>query len=549
LIGEDLIEAGLLSKEKLEEALALQEKVHHYTGYILIKNQLVNSKQFIKFINRHPTHEENALLVQGLSKDTIQKISPSIIWFYQACPLAEVEKKLILGFPYIPEDTLLNSLSQLFDRAIKPLICSKKTVYQAMIKHFPLEPDKGTILPIESDRGEFILIDEKEKIQPKSITSLHIQDSASEWLRSILADAIKNKSKKIMIFKKQQQSIIEYDKRERPFFPLPISVYNRMQRVLGALASVHAALRYHQRGFVNLKIKEKNIILVVESIPDMQGVTFKLEFFDEKLLLAEYKHIENNYPESIQLLQNFLKKEYGLFVIVSPSSSDRAFTLYPLLDKIKESHKCVLIEDVITYPLENMEQIEASPSDLVPLEQIINDRAKKTCDVIILAPATQKKIMELAFLLATHRKIIALMHAFDGAKTLEWFIKMGFRSAIKAEVLKGLLFFRNISKICPTCKMKFPIDNYISVDSKENKDFYINSGCSFCQNPLSSDKLLLVETIPIDSKTVTIITQKDTAESIRTALKDNNIKLLSETAFRLASNGLVDAREVLSLVK
>jgi hypothetical protein len=90
LIGEDLIEAGLLSKENLEEALALQEKVHHYAGYILIKNQLVNPKQFIKFINRHPTHEENVLLAQGLSKDTIQKISPSIIWFYQACPLAEV---------------------------------------------------------------------------------------------------------------------------------------------------------------------------------------------------------------------------------------------------------------------------------------------------------------------------------------------------------------------------------------------------------------------------------------------------------------------------
>lgn len=549
LIGAHLIEAGLLSQENLEKALSLQEKQQQYIGYLLIKNQFINPKQFIKFIDKNPTEEEKSLLALGLTKDIVQKVAPSITWSYQACPLAEVNNKLIVGFAFVPEETFINSLSLLFEKDIKPLICAKRTVYQAMIKYFPLEPDKGTILPVESERGLFILSEEKEKIQPKNITNLQIQDTASEWLRSILVDAIKNKSKKIMIFKKQQQSIIEYDKRERPFFPLPVSVYKRLQRVLCALASLHAALRYNQRGFVDLRIKEKNVLLIVESIPDMQGINFKLEFFDEKVLHTEYKHIENNYPESIQLLQGFLMKEYGLFAIGSPSAADRAFTLYPLLDKIKEKYKCVLIEDVITYPIEGIQQIEASPADSAPYEQIISEVTKKPSDVIIIAPATQKKLMELAFLLATHRKIIALMHAFDGAKVLEWFIKMGFRSAMKAEVLKGILFFRNITRICHTCKIKFPIDNFITIETTEDMDFYTNGGCSFCQDPLSSDKVLLIETIPIDPRVISIITQKDSAESIRNAMKESNIKLLSQTALRLASKGLVDSREILSLVK
>jgi len=55
--------------------------------------------------------------------------------------------------------------------------------------------------------------------------------------------------------------------------------------------------------------------------------------------------------------------------------------------------------------------------------------------------------------------------------------------------------------------------------------------------------------VPINDKIISSIINKDTADSIKLTLKEFKIKLLGEKALELASKGLVDAQEVLSLIK
>ncbi|OGF61807.1 MAG: hypothetical protein A2Y62_20510 [Candidatus Fischerbacteria bacterium RBG_13_37_8] len=549
MIGELLISKGLLDEEKLKKALILQRKEPHYLGYLLAKNGFVSVKQLQKFFLLNPTEEESRLLELGLPKEITKRISSKIAWFYHAAPLAELDTCLVIGFTYLPDISLLNSLSQLAGKPIKPLLCSKSTLYKAITRYFPLEPDKGTFLPVDTDIGIFTITDEKEKIIPKSITNLHIQDSTSEWLRSLLADAIRNKSKKILLFKKEQQAVVEYDKKNRPFLPLPISVYNRLQRLLTALASLLDPLQHPQRGFLHIKINNKLLFLIIDSIPDIQGINFKLEFFDEKILKFEYQNIKKQFPDSITIIKDFLTKKHGLLALVCPSGLDRCCTFYPIIDHIKDNHKSVLLEDIITYPLKNIEQIEVSPHDLIQFSQILDNAAKKSYEALILAPVIQKKLMELTFLLATRKKIITLSYAFDSAKFIEWLIKMGFRSALKAGLLSGIIFYRYIAKVCPTCKVKFPMDNFLHTADLDTTEFYSNTGCSFCQDPLYFDKQLLIETIRFDSDILSIIAQYDSSDSIRNAFKEKNISLLSQKALELAGMGLIDAREVVSILR
>jgi len=549
LIGELLILEGLIDKEKIYKAILIQKKKPDYLGYILIKNNFIPIKQFQKFLNSHEIEEEDRLLKLNISKEIIQKLSSKIAWSYFACPLAEINDTVITAFPYLPDDNLINSLSQLISKKIKVIIFSKKNLYRALVKYFPIEPDRGTILPIETDYGKFIVISETNNIKPKSIAHLQLQDSASEWLRSLLANAIKGHSKKIMIFKQKEQSIVEYDKKDRPLFPLPKSVYNRMQRLLTALASIYTAYKSPQRGFIELIIKNKTLYLIVDSTPDVQGLNFKLEIFNENILNTQYANIEKNYPETIELLENFFSQQQGLLIIASPPSLDRAYSIYPIIYHAKKEKSLLVIEDTISYPLKNVDQLEISSYNPEMLDALFNKILLNKYDATVIASAMQRKIMDFSFLASTHNKIIALMHSFDTSKAIEWLLKMGFKSPIKAGVLKGIIFFRLLTKVCPTCKIKFPIINYISYAPLESEEFYTNSGCSFCLDPLSYEKFILVETVPINDKIISSIINKDTADSIKLTLKEFKIKLLGEKALELASKGLVDAQEVLSLIK
>jgi type IV pilus assembly protein PilB len=548
VIGEALISKGLLTKANLEYALELQKKEHHYLGYILAKHNLINLKLFQDFLRKNPTPEEINLLEKGISKETIKKINLNIAWFYHAAPLSENEDHIIIGFPYLPDEPLLSSLTQIASKKIKPLLCSKKTIYRSLTRYFPLEADKGTYLPIDLEIGTFVILNDDEKIIPKNIKNLKMQDTASEWLRSILADAIKNKAKKIILLKKENQPLIEYDKQDRPILPISNSVYVRLQRLLSALGYLLPSLKTQQRGFVLLQINNKFFYLIITSNPDIQGAVFKLEFFDEKILRTDYSYIENNFPKAIELIEKFMESSNGILALVSSSGVEHSYFFYPIIDCLKNKYKCMLIEDMITYPLRNVKQISSSSLDEIQLDQILNNVIQEHYDIIALAPVIQKKFMEIAFLLSAKQKIITLSHAYDGAKFLEWLIKMGFLSAMKVGILKGIIFYRYISKICPSCKIKFPMDNYIPMEQFTSQDFFTNNGCSICKDPLWSEKQLLVESIPLDNNLILALQENQTAELIRLALTNMGIELINKKALLLASKGILDSREVLSLL-
>lgn len=552
MIGESLILKGLLDETKLNQALDLQkeEGKNHYLGYILVKYSFINIKLFQDFLkNNSPTAEELKLLEKGVSKETIKKISAKIAWFYNIAPLAENEDNLIVGFTYLPDESLLNSLSQITSKKIKPIICSKKIVYNSITRYYPLEADKGTYLPINSDMGTFVIINDNEKITPRNIANLKLQDTASDWLRSLLADAIKNKAKRIMILKKENQAIIEYDKQDRPILPVSNSIYIRLQRLLFALGSLLSASKNPQRGFVTLKINDKSFYLIINSIPDVQGVSFKLEFFSEKILKSEFSNIEENFPEVIKLISSFIKKKNCLLALVSSSGIEHSYVFYPIIDYLKDKYKCNLIEDILTYPLNNIKQVSSSSIELSQLEQILNDAINEQYDIIAIAPIIHRKFMEAAFLLSAKQKIITLSHAFDTAKYLEWLIKMGFLSAIKAGLLHGIIFYRYINKVCQTCKIKFPMDNYIQIEQYTSREFFTNNGCSFCKDLLWSEKELLMEVIPINEEIIKLLQNNQSAELIRMALNNIGIDLIYKKAFKLASEGILDAKEVLSLLQ
>lgn len=550
MIGESLILKGLLDETKLNQALALQKENNHYLGYILVKNGFINIKLFQDFLKKNsPTSEELKLIEKGVSKETIKKITANIAWFYNIAPLAENEDNLIIGFHYLPNESLLNSLSQITSKEIKPIICSKKIVYNSITRYYPLEPDKGTYLPINSDTGTFVIVNDDEKIIPKNITNLKLQDTASEWLRSLLADAIINKAKRIMILKKENQAIVKYDKQNRPILPISNSVYIRMQRLLFALGSLLSALKNPQRGFVNVKINTKSFYLIINSIPDVQGVSFKLEFFDEKILKSEFNHIEKIFPEVIKLISSFTQKNNGLLALVSSSGIEHSYGFYPIIDYLKDKYKCTLIEDILTYPLNNINQVSLSSIELSQLEQILNNTINEQYDIIAIAPVIHKKFMETVFLLSTKQKIITLSHAFDTAKFLEWLIKMGFLSAIKAGLLHGVIFYRYINKVCQICKIKFSMDNYIQIEQYSSREFFTNNGCSFCKDLLWSEKELLTEILPINEEIITLLKNNQSAELIRMTLNNIGIELIYKKALKLASEGILDAKEVLSLIQ
>ncbi len=209
MIGQLLIYNNLLNEEKLDYALKLQKQQPNYLGYILVKHGLININLFQEFLKNNPSNEESKLLEKGVSKEIIKKISSNVAWYYHVAPLCENDNNLIVGFSYLPDETLLNSLSQITSKLIKPIICSRKVIYSVITKYFPLEYDKGTILPIELEMGSFTILNDNEKIVPKNITSLKIQDTASEWLRSILADSIKNKAKRILLLELNKVNVLQ----------------------------------------------------------------------------------------------------------------------------------------------------------------------------------------------------------------------------------------------------------------------------------------------------------------------------------------------------
>lgn len=550
LLGEILIEAGLISETQLQDALREQKEHGGRLGFNLVRLGFLTPERLTTFLKDYFGLGASSGDTPAERQRAAEAIPRHLALYYRIAPIKLEDNVLSIGLATMDHANLIQALEEVTGYKIDPLIYPETEIRSLIDSCYRIPTERGVELFSFSD-NVFSVVDQQKKIKPLTVSQLKNERDVGEWLRSIIAEAIKEKSREILIKPEADGASVSF--RKDTFYLSDFSIQSELHDNLTFLLYRLARLNQLQQqkpqhGRFLVKILERRILMVVSAYPTIYGIRFMLEMFDEKLLRHSYDEVVAPYPELKLDLENFmLRARKGMIIITGPESSGRTSFLYSFLSKCKDEFSQVItLENSVRYPIGGLSQTHVEEDEM---ESALEDVLKQKPELVAVNSIRSVRAADLAFLITARVPMITVMSSYDAYVALDWLCRYQLKSAIKAGLVHSIISPRLVPKACPNCAAPFELPPEVAdhIQIPPDAHFRANQGCDFCRNTENVLGQLVFEFVSPDAELMSWLEEDHRATVVRQKARRSGHKTLFDIAILQAARGLLDTQSVLKL--
>ncbi|HCJ79862.1 MAG TPA: type II secretion system protein GspE [Desulfotomaculum sp.] len=540
LLGERIIEKGLLTKEQLNEALRVQTQTGELLGSILIKLGFISEKNLIRILN-----------IQELkSKDTIDrqlvKILPEkIIRQYKLFPVNKEGKHLFVAMADPLNVIAIDDLRLLTGLDIKPLKASLKEINSLIEKHFGLP---------EVERALQELTAEPEIEATGEIIEETIIDEAPiiRLVNSLITKAIDEEASDIHLEPFEHSIRVRYriDGLLREVMNLPRKMIYAIVSRFKIMANMDIAeRRIPQDGRISLKLAGRELDFRVSTLPTIFGEKVVIRILDKESIknytLEKLGFAQENHQRFIQ----FLKRAYGVILATGPTGSGKTTTLYTALNFINSVERnIVTVEDPVEYMLEGINQTQVNVKAGATFASYLRSILRQDPDVIMVGEIRDSETAEIALRAATTGHLVfSTLHTNDASGAITRLIDMGVEPFMVASSVLGVVAQRLVRKICPNCKHPCPPEEaeVVFAGIKPDEVVYSGRGCEQCNYTGYRGRMAIFEVLTVSPSLQSLILKRPSAENLRQASLKEGMITLKEDGIQKALAGITTLKEIM----
>ena len=304
-------------------------------------------------------------------------------------------------------------------------------------------------------------------------------------------------------------------------------------RVDGALFStiflpleLHAPLVSRIKILTNLKIDEMRVpqdgrfrTMVDDTEIDYRVSTFPTTF-GEKVTIrvldpsTGLKNIEDLglMGRNLEVLQEGIKKPFGIILISGPTGSGKSTTLYAIMKNLnKDNVNVISLEDPVEYTMEGANQSQVLPEIGYSFARGLRQILRQDPDIILIGEIRDGETAELAIHAAlTGHIVLSTIHTNNAIGVVPRLIDMGVQPFLLPSAMNLMIAQRLVRRLCPYCKKTIEatpeqtalIDESINpLSEKEKKRYnwkkpymiYKAVGCPECKNKGFSGRIAMFE--------------------------------------------------------
>jgi len=489
LVGKALIDAGWISDENVDFALARQADSGRKLGDILVKNGYVSERHLAEAIAEQLNLPFIIPDPRIVDPKVFRKLPPSfirnqsvvlmsekqgVVTAVSAEPLSEAEK-----------DQLRSAVGSDIRFAIGP----KSMVTNAIEKLLA----RQTIVRLSDTMEEEKAPDERRTVisEMKEIR-LRKQHRVSDILDFIIYDAYERNASDINIEPDSDTLRIRFrlDGVLVHMMDLP---KNLMRRLLARIKSISGldvtGVPRNQEGRINATIAGDNVDIRVSIVNALCGENITL------CLLAHQKGRLSldrlgMHPMILQSFREVLDFPSGVILFTGPANCGKTATLYAALDYLNDgSYKIVTMENPIERTLPGVVQTRIDFQDDKAVERAFKEMLHQNPDILVVGDirggAVARLVMESAL---AGQKVFATLNATDSARAVMRLLSMGVSPYLLASSVSGILSQRLVRVLCEKCwESTVPESNMLNRFnfrgfSPDDYEFFTAKGCPECAN-------------------------------------------------------------------
>ena len=571
-----LLDSGLLSKEKVEEAILRAGETKQELGQYLLEQNLLQPAELQKvyaYVLGIPFVD--------LSKETIP------FEILQIIPEPIAKKANIVSFEKEgndlkvamsnPEDLqTIDFIKKKTGLKIIPCLATQESIQTALHQYEKsLKAEFGDILTGEVQPGNVKQDEENAEALASGLPIIRIVDT-------LLKHAILQSASDIHIEPDDKEVHVRYriDGVLHETMTLPkdtaAGIVARIKVLSNLKLDEH---RIPQDGRFKIEKDEYKISFRVSLLPVFDGEKVVMRLLDEgaKGLTLEKMGLSGKALESVH---REIKKPNGMILVTGPTGSGKTTTLYTVMDILNTPEVNIsTVEDPVEYRMPRVNQTQINPKVGMTFAAGLRSLLRQDPDIIMVGEIRDAETLEIALNAAmTGHLVLSTLHTNSAAAALPRMLDMGAEPFLIASTANVIVAQRLVRKLCADCRKPYQLDEkqltslgksydidalFVTMQknpeiakiigsAKSLKDatFYSIGGCDQCGGEGYRGRLGIYEVLEMETNIRKLVTHAATSEEIETvARKENGMYTMVEDGFLKAVQGVTTLEEIMRVTK
>ncbi|MCD4782440.1 MAG: GspE/PulE family protein [Candidatus Eremiobacteraeota bacterium] len=305
-----------------------------------------------------------------------------------------------------------------------------------------------------------------------------------------------------------------------------------------------------QEGIIDLKIKCRDRVLRVGSLPTFYGERFVLRVTDEKLFDLKINKLGLS-RNNLKMLKTMVRRRQGLILFSGPAGSGLSTSLYSTVHYISRPQLNVFtVEDPIEAPIPNVNQMEVNPRIGMDKADCIRAIMRHDPNVLMVSTIRERQIAHLLIEAAlSGQLVLAGIYARDAIDTITRIRDLGIDPYFLSTTLTGVVTQRLVRLVCPRCSIAVEIDDELSEEMvAHNLDEPYNiqkgTGCNFCLGTGYKGRIGINEVLLLSDPLKSLILRGSSRARMEEQARRDGMKTLYADGLEKVAQGLTTYDEI-----
>jgi type II secretion system protein E len=535
-LAEVLVEAGVISREQLETALAARNTGVERLDEAITRLGLAREDDIYPVVARRLGLEYVPNLDREIAPELLALVSGEFAMRHQVLPIGEEDHTLVVAMGNPFDVTVLDDLRLLSGREVRAVVSNPRRISEAI--------EQCYMEKMFRDIDEM----QTEEVADEDLEIADLQKMAREALviklvNLILHQAVQERASDIHVEPQEKELRVRYrvdgvlHDASYPPRHLHPAIISRIKIMTDMDI---AERRLPQDGRVRIRLGDRMVDLRVSTIPTLHGesaVIRLLERSGRRMGLTDLGMREDTFAE----FRRLISRPHGIILATGPTGSGKSTTLHAALQEVYSPEKKVItIEEPVEYELAGANQINVRPEIGLTFASGLRHIVRQDPDIIMVGEVRDRETADIAIHAAlTGHLVFTTVHTNDAPGAVTRLQDMGIEPYLVASSIVGVLAQRLVRTLCPQCRQAFrPTwedlrEIEMAPEAAGSLTLFRAVGCDLCHNGYLGRtgvfELLNVDDEVrrqvIDKISSNVIKQRAVEKGMRTLLADGRQKV------------------------
>ena len=552
-LGELLIDAGAITEEQLDQALAMQKRTGHKLGRALTEVGAIEESQLYLFLAKRLEIDYLDLSSIKLQADTVKLLPEVQARRLRALVLKRDKDGLLVGMADPTDIFAHDELSRFLGTSVKIALVNESELLRTIdIMYRRTDEIDALAAEVKEDLGE-------ARIDIDQLTA--DEDSAEapviKLLQSMFRDAVQVSASDIHI--EPDEFVLRI--RQRVDGVLQEHVIDG-RGVAGALVTRLKLMsgldisekRLPQDGRFSIRVNETTLDVRVSTLPVQFGEAVVLRLLDHSANLLSLDKLGMP-PSLLERFYRLIERPSGMILVTGPTGSGKTTTLYSALNYVNQpATKIITVEDPVEYRLERVNQVQVHARIGLDFGRVLRTALRQDPDIILVGEMRDRETVDIGLRAAmTGHLVFSTLHTVSAVATANRLLDMGAPGYLIGAALQGIVAQRLVRRVCESCAEPHELSPGESawlkaqMGSKRAADAKLlqGRGCNYCQLTGYRGRIGVYELLEMDSGLTDALRREDLSDFVALAAKRKSYVPLVNCALDYALSGITSLEEVI----